>query len=831
MIDANAVAAELLRRRRSGRVVYLPIRHHSPACALHVRRTIEQLKPSAVLVEGPADLTPLVPSLLHPDARPPLAVYTTYVDRGGRVGPTQDEQGKPIEPARFAAYFPLCDYSPELVALRAGQAVGAELRFIDLTYPQQVVAERRPATSAAPRAESLQQEAYLRRSTYLQALARRTGCRDVNELWDALFEVTAAATDPADFFDRVAVYCLMARLDTPAEVFAADGTAAREAAMAAAIRRQLKKRRGGPVVVVTGGFHTAALPDLVDAADDPAVPGAIELPPEQALTVLVRYSFDRLDALNGYAAGMPSPAFYDDVWRLLSAGHADPYGAVAADVVVHVGRLSRERAMPFALSTPDEIAALEAAHRLARLRGHPSPAREDLLDGVRAAFVKGELAAEGAGVMGVVRHVMGGTRVGDVPAGGTVPPLVDDFRARAVAQKLSVSDTVRRKLSLDLYRSANHRTTSRLLHAVAFLGAAMGRVTGGPDFVTGRGLDLMVEHWEVGWTPLVESGLVEASVYGGTVDEAAAAKLRQSVGQLADVGRGRSTVEAVRLLTSACRMGLHRHVDRVIELIDANVAEDPSFASLVGGLGELAMLWQSREPLEAHGLPQVPHLARTAYRRAAYLTRELAGCPADRVDETLAAIGSVRQLLAGSHEELFDPPLFLDALADLLTLPAVPPAIAGGAAGVLFGEGRLADDALVSMVAGHLDAATGDPAAQTGFLRGLLATGREVAWRSPALLRRIDALLRSWDDDQFVRAVPDLRVAFTHLTPRETDRVAGLVAGLHGRADLGNLVHHDVNERQLVANVALSREVARVLEGEGLGGWLSDGPAEAGHAG
>ena len=87
---AGAVAADLLRRRQSGRVVYLPVRHHSPACALHVRQTIEQLNPSAVLVEGPADLTPLVPSLLHPDARPPFAVYTTYVDKGGRVGPTKD---------------------------------------------------------------------------------------------------------------------------------------------------------------------------------------------------------------------------------------------------------------------------------------------------------------------------------------------------------------------------------------------------------------------------------------------------------------------------------------------------------------------------------------------------------------------------------------------------------------------------------------------------------------------------------------------------------------------------------------------------------------------
>jgi hypothetical protein len=90
----------------------------------------------------------------------------------------------------------------------------------------------------------------------------------------------------------------------------------------------------------------------------------------------------------------------------------------------------------------------------------------------------------------------------------------------------------------------------------------------------------------------------------------------------------------------------------------------------------------------------------------------------------------------------------------------------------------------------------------------------------PALLDRIDRLFREWDEDAFVGALPELRLAFSHLTPRETDRVAGLVAGLHGRDDLGNLVHHDVTEQELAINVRLSRAVLDWLKQEHLDGWL-----------
>ena len=74
---------------RSERVTYFPIRHHSPACAAHLRRWLEQHRPASVLIEGPASFTNLIELLVDEKCVCPVAVYTSYVDKRGRVKETK----------------------------------------------------------------------------------------------------------------------------------------------------------------------------------------------------------------------------------------------------------------------------------------------------------------------------------------------------------------------------------------------------------------------------------------------------------------------------------------------------------------------------------------------------------------------------------------------------------------------------------------------------------------------------------------------------------------------------------------------------------------------
>src|SRR6476660_9830134 len=157
--DLDALVAALI----TPRVVYFPVRHHSPACAWAIRRWIREHRPRAVLVEGPDDFQPLLPHLLHEKCVPPVAIYSHY-RVGGKTERSDDE--------RHAAYYPLAEYSPEWVALREGHAVGAELRFIDLDYAsQRHVEESGASRPGALRIESLQTEQHFRRSVYLREVA------------------------------------------------------------------------------------------------------------------------------------------------------------------------------------------------------------------------------------------------------------------------------------------------------------------------------------------------------------------------------------------------------------------------------------------------------------------------------------------------------------------------------------------------------------------------------------------------------------------------------------------------------------------------------------
>ena len=203
------------------------------------------------------------------------------------------------------------------MAFRVGQKCGARLRFIDLNYGDQVMAEHGgESQSASPRVESLLREHYLQRSAYLRTLANDAGCRDFNELWDHLFEsaLTASSTGTIYPRDRGLLFFRSPRYSVGTDEIGWHPEAVKTA-MAAAIREEMKviegagDNRPGRLVVVTGGPHTVALPDLVAT-----IATKLPAPPERSVDAtpahLIRYSFDRLDALNGYAAGMPSPLYY-----------------------------------------------------------------------------------------------------------------------------------------------------------------------------------------------------------------------------------------------------------------------------------------------------------------------------------------------------------------------------------------------------------------------------------------------------------------------------------------------------------------------------------------
>ena len=109
------------------------------------------------------------------------------------------------------------------------------------------------------------------------------------------------------------------------------------------------------------------------------------------------------------------------------------------------------------------------ARGLARLRGGGGVAAEDLLDAVRAAYVKGAVGGDGGPVLAAAHKALIGTARGHLPDAAGRPPLIEDFHARVREHRLPLEDDVH-EVRLDIEKQAKHRDKSAFLHRCALLG-------------------------------------------------------------------------------------------------------------------------------------------------------------------------------------------------------------------------------------------------------------------------------------------------------------------------------------------------------------------------
>lgn len=848
--DALAETLGLARARLFGDgedgLYFVPVRHHSPACALALRHLLREVRPAAVLIEGPDDLDPLLPLLQDAQTRAPVA-FLCQAQREAPPGEAEEgddevaagAQAKPVMQTR-ASFYPFCEHSPEWIAVREGAALGAQVAWIDL--PWQDKAWHGPEGQQFPEddgARSQMAERHFAHSHYLAAMARRAGCVDHHELWDRLFELRPAQAhaDWRSFFGDVFSWCAMARLDYEPAVLEAELSLPRERHMASHIRRW-REAVTGPIVVVTGGFHT---PELLDgwraAAPRPRAAKTASVAPPHAW--LIRYSFERLDALNGYAAGMPSPGYHQQVWERWMAGEgSSAFRSVALECLTRFARQTRAQDQLDAVSTAGVQAAAAQAMRLAALRGNVGPGRQDLIDAIRSCFVKGAIDDGQQGFTADLRAFLGGTRIGDVPPSAGSPPLIEDARRLARAAGVRLEDSTARVARLDLYRKPSHRVRSRFFHAMAYLDAGVGTWLAGPDFLGNSRLNLLFEEWRVAWSPLVEARLIELAGQGASVEAVCMDRLRREEQALVEEGRGRSASAAVMLLLRACLVGLQSRLPQLLGMLSSHLDEDASLGSVLECGHRLVTLWRAREPLGVQRHPQLGRLLARVWPVALFLLPNLA--VGDEAAET-AAIGqlvSLRELgrlLAGldrGPDREGSPPV--ENTVDLALLHAhlgrfaadggVPPGVCGAAAALLYLDGEWDDHALAGLVARRFGPGA-QPREAVRFLKGMMAAAPELLTRLPVLLEGLDALVRGWDTASFIAHLPDLRQAFTGLKPQETDLLARRVARLHGagahEAQSLVQVHHETTERDLMAGAHLELTLVACLRRDGLAGWVA----------
>jgi hypothetical protein len=810
--------------------LYFPVRHHSPACARQLQNLMADYRPDLVLIEGPADATPLIPFLQDTTTRPPVAIYSYFVDAANRQEMNGELTPRADLPARFQAWYPFAAFSPELVALRQAADLGAEARFIDLPFKSLLAAERealkaeggKGARARAARLQAGWDEWLLARSSYVNELCRRTRSRDFNELWDHLFEVGESRLTHTEFRRQLSAWAYFSRAGYPAPMLEREGNTAREEFMAQFIAAGVQDKRYSRVLVVTGAFHTVALPGLVSEKLRSKVKVPKLSAEKDAASLLTPYSYYRMGELSGYASGVPAPQYYGRVWEADKLAEAEPHEMAGLSVLVEVVR--RAKALGEPLSTADAIAAFHLARNLAGFRARPGqhPAREDFLDALQSSFIKGDASYSSQLILRLAAEVMTGEEVGEVTVLAGQAPLVAEFYATARKYRLPIVEGQPREISLDLYQNQGHATRSQFLHRLRFLGVTYASFVNGPDFVTGQNLQLITERWQVQWRPTLDGRLIELSAYGSTLAEAALNKLREAIAR-PEIGAG----TAAALLLDAARMGLYEAFAVLVGEVRDKVNSDNNFLSLVDAAYSFVLLYGYREALVTAGLGNVLDLARPAFNRAVLLIPNLAVAKIepDDLPDYADRFRTLAQLVLTDRKDApgFSRLLLTESArrglreADAAGAPVSAPLLRGALLGLLYTLQASSETEIVGEFEAYVRGNRGGGTIAGDFLDGLLRLSKGLLLGSRALLLALHELIEKLDWEDFVRLLPALRRAFTVYTPREVDLLAERVAALSGpTGSVRSLTNLTLPPKELIKLHRLDQEVNESLRKWGI---------------
>ncbi len=736
-----------------GEVHLFGIRHHGPGSARRLLEALEALQPAAVLIEGPADLTDILPALADPRTVPPVALLA-YADAA---------------PER-ASFWPFADYSPEYQAALWAAKAGARLEFIDLPASARLIppeeAEKADEVVEEDTAEDASVPAMPAEAPSelpvahdpIGALARAAGYEDGESWWSDVIEENP---DAGEVFAALADAMAALREGHTPDPHEAQ----REAHMRRAIAKAAKEV-DGPVAVVCGAWHVPALAEKVKASDDNALLKG--LPKAKVKATWVPWTSARLARATGYGAGVSAPGWYAHLWKNGSGEKAD------ATWVARMAGVMREDGD--VVSTASVIETVRLTRALAAIRGRPSPGFEEMRDAAVSTLMGGEMLPWRL----IERKLLLGNEVGAIPDDLPLAPLLEDLAREQKRLRLK-PEALERELGLDL-RTESGQDRSTLLHRLTALDVPWGRLAG-----SGKSRGTFRENWVIAWEPEYAIRLVENLVYGPTIAAAVSGRMSEAIRTETKLGALADLVQAA--LTAQLPEIAAEGTDRLARL----AAETDDCATLIaaipplvdtlryGTAREIALdrLEGLLDRLITQGAIALPYAARNLDKEAAAQLHGLIARAMQAIAIAERAEDIAAEWTGALHETGFS----------AATSPMV-----GGLCARLAYEAQTAEIAeIADLLSRRLSRACPAPDAAAFFEGFFLNAGMKLA-HDPELRKAVDGWMLSLDEEDFTENLPLFRRVFSGLDANERRILLEQLLGKGGKALAGLMLAPNAEE-------------------------------------
>lgn len=726
------------------------IRHHGPGCARSLVRALDALLPDCILVEGPPESEGLLQTVVAEGMQPPVALLSYCPD----------------EPP-LAVYHPFAEFSPEWQAIQWAVLHAVPVRLIDLPMANGLALQkaRRQADKACPKPASAEtptapdhrddasEEAGAlanqtardddRTGDPLNWLANAAGYADGESWWNHMVEERG---DGEQLFAAVAEAMTALRADwgeqrdDPQE---SQREVLREAHMRQCLR-EAQKTGAERIAVVCGAWHLPALQTSATMKADQALLKG--LPRVKVQSTWVPWTYQHLTRSSGYGAGIVSPGWYEHLWRSQHLPQLRTVGWLA-----RVAQRMRERDLD--CSSAHLIEATRLADALAAMRERPAAGLEELQEATRSVFAMGDDSL----LHFIADELVVGDRLGSVPADVPTVPLQRDVEQAQKTLRLK-PEARQRTLDLDL-RNSNDLARSHLLHRLRLLDVHWGELA-----KVGRSHGTFHEVWVLQWQPEFLLQLIEASQWGQTLVQAAAAWVIDQVGRVSDLAELAALVDRVLLAD------LDAAVPAVTQALQSRAALTGDVLQLLATLPPLANVFR-------YGNVRQTDAAMVAQVLDGLIVRTAIAMPLACRSVDDAAAQSLREKLLAAHTAVAlrqgqeETQAWRQALQQIASSPHTSQLLQGVAVRLLLDDAVWSVEQVAQAMSFELSMGA-EPGKAAAWLEGFLNRNALVLLHDMRVWQLIDEWLVGLREEHFVCVLPLVRRTFSTFSASERSDLA-----------------------------------------------------------
>jgi hypothetical protein len=737
------------------------VRHLSPAAAWHLRQLLDRVRPRLVLIEGSDDADDLIPHIVSPKSKLPIALLAYTADA----------------PVRTFCY-PLATYSPEYQALVWCQENKTKARFMDLPSsvflglmdrddgmtvldkdkPEGKKEEDEQEEDEEEEESVVLEQAKPARLSVYDKIAQLAGEPDYETYWERHFEQLQGENS---YLNAAFSYGVELRSMEDFSTRNSAETLVREAYMRRKIQRAIAEGlKPEQIVVVTGAFHASVLgPEHPPMTDEEFV----KLRRRDSKMTLMPYSFFKLSSQSGYGAGNHAPAYFEMVWNAFNesdssdqSDKSDSHGSLSTLFLTHVVRELRSSGT--FRSTAEVIEGVRLARAMAGMRDS-LPTLRELQDAA--------ITLLGQGDRNVVREsllrVEVGTAIGALAKGVSRTSIQDDFYRELSQLKLDQFKTsVRKELELDLRENRRVKTQEAAfldLHRSSFLHRlAVLEVPFAQKQALRQEGTTWAEKWVLQWTPEAEIAIVEAVLLGETIELAVAVKFKQRLEGCESVA-GASTV-----IREACECGMSDSIELARQTLQRLASDSSDFTALAGATHELGLVIRYGDVRQFDAEPLKPLLEQLFLEGALTLVGA-SNCDLAGAKNMVVGINELNKV-ALDYTSLINEGAWIAELQKLAQADHLNPLLSGYACALLVERSLISNEELAREVSRRLSPGIAADLG-AGWFEGLAKRNRYALLTRLALWEQLDKYVGSLSDDEFKRALVFLRRAFGDFSPGE----------------------------------------------------------------